>query len=133
MLEIAQKGQEKPVSVSAIAPMIGISRSYYEQLAAYLRQRGIIRGYRGRLGGYRLAKPAYDISILDILLSVKTNTSESSGGQSNQSFEDPQGQDLWNQLERCHYLLLQHISLADVLNDDLNHHPLFKKIFTVLA
>jgi len=68
MLDLAKNhGEEKPVSLTAIARRTGLSRGYLEQLALALRMAKLLRGVSGRSGGYRLARPAGDISIGEII------------------------------------------------------------------
>jgi len=113
---------------------IGVSLSYLEQLAANLRRSGLITGFKGPRGGYTLAKPVYEISVLDIVLSAEDRAS-GRGNEVDDGYvsEKPQGQELWDQLEKSQYLLLQRISLADVVSGNLRNHPLLKSVFTVLA
>ena len=68
MLDLAKNhGEEKPVSLTAIARRTGLSRGYLEQLALALRMAKLLRGVSGRSGGYRLARPAGQISIGEII------------------------------------------------------------------
>jgi Rrf2 family protein len=68
VLEIARHGDEAcPVSLAVVAQRIGVSRGYLEQLAVALRNARITRGVQGRHGGFKLARPAAEISIGDIV------------------------------------------------------------------
>ena len=55
------------MSVRAIARRTHISEGYLEELAARLREDGIIRGSRGRGGGYVLSRPATEITMGEIV------------------------------------------------------------------
>lgn len=55
------------VCVHSISQRQNISESYLEQLVRKLRKAGLIESVRGAGGGYRLARPAADISVGDIL------------------------------------------------------------------
>lgn len=55
------------VSIRLIAERIGISDGYLEELARELRVAGIIRGSRGRGGGYTLARPAACITMGEVV------------------------------------------------------------------
>jgi Rrf2 family iron-sulfur cluster assembly transcriptional regulator len=123
MVEIAQKGGEA-VALSAVATAMGVSYSSLQQLAAELSRAGLITGFRGYGGGYRLAKPVYEISVLDIILAAEEGLV---------SPDNPEAQDLWDQLETCQYQLLQHISLADVASGGLRHHPVLKGMLKIVA
>lgn len=50
-----------------IAEDMSIPRDYLIQLAQLLRNAGIIEARPGKHGGYRLARPASDISVLDVV------------------------------------------------------------------
>jgi len=63
-------GRRKPVQLSRIAEITGISRRYLEQLAIALKSHSLLRGISGRNGGYLLAKPPSNITIGDVLTAV---------------------------------------------------------------
>jgi Rrf2 family protein len=68
MLDVARHSESgKPISLAATSERIGVSHGYLEQLAIALRNARLIRGIPGRYGGYRLALPASQISIGDIV------------------------------------------------------------------
>ena len=60
-----------PVSIRSVARTIGISEKYLEELVGSLRQVGIVRGLRGRGGGYRLTKPAASITVGEIVRALE--------------------------------------------------------------
>ncbi|ROR34146.1 Fe-S cluster assembly transcription factor [Inmirania thermothiophila] len=70
MLDLAVHEDHGPVPLAEISEAQGISLSYLEQLFAKLRRRGLVRGTRGPHGGYRLARPADEISIAEIITAV---------------------------------------------------------------
>jgi Rrf2 family protein len=64
MLDVGRNSRkDKPVSLAAVSERTGLSRGYLEQVAAALRTARLIRAVAGRNGGYRLARPANEISI----------------------------------------------------------------------
>jgi len=68
MLDIARHGEDgRPVSLAFVSERTGISRSYLEQLAQALRTARLVRGTAGRYGGYRLARPAEEITVGQII------------------------------------------------------------------
>jgi len=73
MLDLAIHDKAGPVTLADISQCQGISLSYLEQLFARLRKSGLVKGVRGPGGGYRLAKPASEISIAEIICSVDEN------------------------------------------------------------
>ncbi len=48
-----------------------ISAAYLEQIALKLKEAGLIKGKRGPGGGYRLARPAKNITVADIVIAVE--------------------------------------------------------------
>ena len=70
MADLANHGQERAVSLAEIAARQEISLSYLEQLFARLRRGGLVSSVRGPGGGYRLAHPASETVVADIVLAV---------------------------------------------------------------
>jgi Rrf2 family transcriptional regulator, cysteine metabolism repressor len=56
-----------PVALAAVAEAELLPLSYLEHLVAKLRQAGLVTSVRGAHGGYRLAKPATEIAMLDVV------------------------------------------------------------------
>jgi Rrf2 family protein len=56
-----------PVALGAVAEAETLPLSYLEHLVARLREAGLVRSVRGAHGGYRLAKPADQIAMLDVV------------------------------------------------------------------
>ncbi|HSO22197.1 MAG TPA: Rrf2 family transcriptional regulator [Chondromyces sp.] len=68
MLDVARHGgEDAPVSLASVADRTGISHGYLEQVALALKSAALVRGVAGRHGGYKLAKPAREISIRQIV------------------------------------------------------------------
>lgn len=65
--------EEDAVSIQSIAERQGISESYLEQLVRLLKKAELVTSVRGAGGGYRLAKPASEISVGDILRALEGN------------------------------------------------------------
>ncbi|WP_396593136.1 Rrf2 family transcriptional regulator [Brevundimonas sp. R86498] len=75
MADLARHGRGegadgRAVSLAEIAARQEISLSYLEQLFARLRKGGLVRSVRGPGGGYRLAKPADETVVSEIVLAV---------------------------------------------------------------
>jgi Rrf2 family transcriptional regulator, iron-sulfur cluster assembly transcription factor len=129
MVAIGQGGN-KSVPLREVAAAIGVSESYLEQLYSGLRSGGLIRSFRGPGGGYRLAKPAAGISVLDIVVSVERGAIASRKKPVGpRSTRRTHAQYLRDQLEGFQYLLLQHMSLADVASGTLDRNPFLRRLF----
>lgn len=74
MMFLAINGKGRAMTAAQIAEDQEISVSYIEQLFANLRESELIEGVRGPGGGYRLAIPAEDITVADIVTSVDDRT-----------------------------------------------------------
>lgn len=67
MLDISRhSGEDRPVHLSEIARRNKLSKGYLEQLVVSLKNAQLIRSFSGRSGGYRLVKPAEQITLLEI-------------------------------------------------------------------
>ena len=67
----AEPGTAAPVSLTAVAEAEALPLSYLEHLVAKLRQAGLVSSVRGAHGGYRLAKPAAEIAMLDVVQALE--------------------------------------------------------------
>lgn len=70
--------QTAPVNLAELAESLGISTSYLEHLFSGLRKHDLVEGLRGVGGGYRLARPASQITIADILYATQALVHEES-------------------------------------------------------
>lgn len=70
-IDLAVCGEEEPVSLTSIAARQEISPNYLEQLMAKLKKAGLVESIRGVNGGYRLARPAEEISVGDVLRALE--------------------------------------------------------------
>ena len=118
MMDIALHEDMGPVTLADISQCQGISLSYLEQLFAKLRKGGLVEGVRGPGGGYRLARPADQISVADIIQSVDEELDMTKcGGKGNCS----QGEkclthELWYELSCNLYRFLSGIKLDQYVN-----------------
>jgi Rrf2 family protein len=56
-----------PVALAAVAEAETLPLAYLEHLVAKLRHAGLVTSVRGAHGGYRLAKPANEIAMLEVV------------------------------------------------------------------
>lgn len=62
-----QEGEERPIHLREISEEHQIPFKFLEQLASLLKSVGLVKGSRGKSGGYQLAEPAEAISLARIL------------------------------------------------------------------
>ena len=60
-----------PASLTAVAEAEGLPLSYLEHLVAKLRQADLVTSVRGAHGGYRLARPADQIAMLEVVQALE--------------------------------------------------------------
>ena len=63
MIELGRQPGSTPISLNSVAEAENLPLSYLEHLVAKLRKAELVTSTRGAHGGYRLAKPAEDITM----------------------------------------------------------------------
>lgn len=117
MLDLALHEAKGPVNLADIAKRQEISLAYLEQLFAKLRKNGLVDSTRGPGGGYRLKKPAVDISVSEVINAVDEPVDATRcGGQQNcQSDLRCLTHDLWTELSDHIFTFLNNITLGDLV------------------
>jgi len=59
--------KEEIVTTNYLASYFGISRPFLRRILQKLNQAGILKSYKGKNGGFKLAKSADKISMLDLI------------------------------------------------------------------
>ena len=67
LVDLAENGKDKNVSIREIAERQRISDKYLEGIVARLSAAGYVKSVRGKYGGYRLTKDPKDYTVYDIL------------------------------------------------------------------
>jgi Rrf2 family protein len=71
MLELAaRQGEPEPVRIREIAAAHGIPSRFLVQILLQLKAAGLVQSVRGAAGGYRLARPSDEITLLDVMTVV---------------------------------------------------------------
>lgn len=71
MLDLAQHGAEGFVSLKTVSQRQEVSLKYMEAIAAALNRAGLVVSQRGKEGGYRLSRPAAEITVAEVLHSAE--------------------------------------------------------------
>ncbi|MFD9729098.1 RrF2 family transcriptional regulator [Streptomyces sp. NPDC059072] len=66
-LQLASSEDDGPVKAEAIADAQDIPHKFLEGILNDMRRGGLVLSQRGGNGGYRLAKPAWSITIADVI------------------------------------------------------------------
>ena len=118
LVDLAREGAAGPVTLAEIAARQAISLSYLEQLFARLRRKGLVQSARGPGGGYRLARPAGEIAVAEVVVAVdeplKVTRCVAGARGCMPGGERCLTHDLWEELGRQIHGYLAGVSLADV-------------------
>src|SRR5215207_7529987 len=67
MVELGRQDGQAPVALATVAESENLPLSYLEHLVAKLRKADLVESQRGAHGGYRLARPANKIEMLEVV------------------------------------------------------------------
>jgi Rrf2 family cysteine metabolism transcriptional repressor len=67
LVELYHQGDRGPVPIAELARRRQIPVQFLEQLFATLRRSGVLRSQRGVKGGYSFARPAGEITVLELV------------------------------------------------------------------
>jgi Rrf2 family protein len=67
LAELARRGGDQPVPIGEIARARDIPAQFLEGLFATLRRAGVLHSQRGVKGGYLFARPAAEITVLEVV------------------------------------------------------------------
>src|SRR5215470_12037424 len=67
LVELQLLGESGPVPIAELAKRGDIPAQFLEQLFATLRRAGVLRSQRGVKGGYSFARPASDVTVLEVV------------------------------------------------------------------
>jgi Rrf2 family protein len=124
-LELAAAEDEKPVKGERIATAQAIPLRFLENILMQLRHAGLVESRRGADGGYRLARPASEIKLADVIRAIDGPLAGVSG-------ERPQNlhyagaaeplREVWVAVRASLRHVLEEITLADVAAGKLPSH-----------
>jgi Rrf2 family protein len=107
-----------PVTAERLATAQGIPLKFLENILLELRRAEIVASQRGAEGGYRLAKPAAEISVADVIRAVEGPIATVRGSRP----EDVEYtgaatalRDVWIELRTSMRGVLEETSLADLV------------------
>ena len=137
LADIALQSDGALVNLAELSKRQNVSLPYLEQLFVKLRRAGLVESVRGPGGGYRLAKPASEIRVVDILGAVDETVSAmhqgagASGGLSGSRAQSMTNR-LWEGLSAHVYVFLHQTRLSDVVGNELAPCPAVPNLFEVV-
>jgi Rrf2 family iron-sulfur cluster assembly transcriptional regulator len=125
------------VTLTEISRRQDISLPYLEQLFVKLRRAKLVESVRGPGGGYRLARPASDIRVLDIMEAVdETISAMHTGAGAKGAVSGSRAQSLtnrlWEGMSAHVYVFLHQTRLSDVVGNDLTPCPAVPSLFEIV-
>src|SRR5688572_4005161 len=70
LLTLANGSGAEPLVISDIAEVARVPKKFLEQILLDLKHRGMVHSVRGKHGGYRLSRPADQISLAEIIRTI---------------------------------------------------------------
>ena len=121
-VELASAPDDKPVKAERIATAQEIPLNFLENILGELRHAGIVRSHRGADGGFRLAKPADQVSIADIIRAVEGPLASVRGGPPEETSYPGASAALprvWIAVRASLRNVVEHVTVADVASGEL--------------
>ncbi|GGE23598.1 Rrf2 family transcriptional regulator [Primorskyibacter flagellatus] len=137
LADIALQPADGLVTLAGVSKRQDISLPYLEQLFVKLRRAGLVESVRGPGGGYRLARAASDIRVIDVLAAVDETIDAmhkgagASGGLSGSRAQSVTNR-LWEGLSAHVYVFLHQTRLSDVVGNGLAPCPAVPNLFAVV-
>lgn len=106
------------VKIKDISSRQDISTKYLEQIVTILSKNGIVKGERGPQGGYRLTRPASDITVAEVVKLMEGDLlpgSDSNGDEKDKDRWTELG--MWADIDRAVTEIMSRTTIQDVLDD----------------
>lgn len=137
LVDMALQGADHLVTLADISRRQDISLAYLEQLFVKLRRANLVESVRGPGGGYRLARHASDIRVVDILTAVdETLDAMHKGAGASGAVSGSKAQSLsnrlWESLSANVYVFLHQARLSDVVENAMAPCPAVPSLFSVV-
>jgi Rrf2 family cysteine metabolism transcriptional repressor len=108
VFDLAQQPSGESVKIADIARRQKIPQKFLELILASLKQGGFVESRRGAEGGYRLARPANEITVGEVLHFVEGDKKIKRSGVT--AFTA-----LWERVDGAVSAILDHTSFADLV------------------
>ncbi len=124
-VELAAATDDKPVKAERIATAQDIPLNFLENILGELRHAGIVRSHRGAEGGFRLAKPADELTIADVIRAVEGPLASVRGGRPEDVDYAGSAEPLqrgWIAVRASLRAVAERVTLADLASGELPAH-----------
>ena len=116
-VELAAATDEKPIKAERIATAQDIPLNFLENILGELRHAGIVRSHRGAEGGFRLARPADQVTVADVIRAVEGPLASVRGGPPEEAIYAGASESLlrvWIAVRASLRTVAEHVTLADI-------------------
>jgi Rrf2 family protein len=120
--ELAAAQPGGPMKSEAIATAQAIPQRFLENILSDLRHAGLVASQRGAEGGHKLAKPAAEITVADVIRAVDGPLAAVRGERPESvNYTGPAEplQRVWIAVRTNLREVVEHVTLADLANDKL--------------
>jgi len=124
-VELAAASGDKPVKAERLATAQDIPLNFLENNLGELRHAGVVRSQRGAEGGFRLARPAEEVTIADVIRAVDGPLASVRGGPPEQVTYSGAAEPLtnvWIAVRASLRTVLERVTLAELAADKLPAH-----------
>jgi Rrf2 family protein len=121
-VELAAASDEKPTKAERIATAQDIPLNFLENILGELRHAGIVRSHRGADGGFRLARPADQVTVADVIRAVEGPLASVRGGPPEEASYRGASESLrrvWIAVRANLRSVVEHVTLADIASGRL--------------
>lgn len=122
LLTLAAQPGDKPVTADRLAEAQSLPVKFLENILVDLRRSGLVRSQRGAEGGYRLARPADQITAGEVLRLIDGPLAEVRGIRPEAAaYEGPAQhlQEVWVAARASLRAVLDHVTLAEIAGGKL--------------
>ena len=117
VVELAAATDDRPVKAERLATAQEIPLNFLENILGELRHAGLVRSHRGAEGGFRLARPANEITIADVIRAVEGPLASVRGGPPEDCVYPGAAQTLprfWIAVRANLRKVVEHVTVADI-------------------
>ena len=122
VVELAAADGDRPVKAERIATAQEIPLNFLENILGELRHAGVVRSHRGADGGFRLARPAKQVTVADVIRAVEGPLASVRGGppeEANYAGAAATLPRVWIAVRANLRLVVEHVTIADIANGKL--------------
>ena len=123
LVDLAQNADRGFVSLSEVSERQNISKKYLEQIIPMLSRAGFLQTKLGLRGGYRLAKPAAECSVGDILRATEGSLAPVACVENRNECDNCdvcQTLPIWKNLAKVVAQYLDSVSVQDVIDQNVD-------------